>query len=61
MPGDENGVKSKRGATGEESAKKKKKTEKIVRIYSLETKGLFVNLLVTGRHGQTRRRPPETR
>ncbi|EEA26146.1 transcription factor TFIIF complex subunit Tfg3 [Talaromyces marneffei ATCC 18224] len=30
VPGDENGVKAKRGATGEESVKKKKKTEKNV-------------------------------
>jgi hypothetical protein len=30
VPGDENGLKSKRGATGEESAKKKKRTEKNV-------------------------------
>lgn len=31
VPGDENGVKSKRGAAGEESAKKKKRVDKNVR------------------------------
>lgn len=30
VPGDENGVKSKRAATGEEGSKKKKRTEKSV-------------------------------
>jgi hypothetical protein len=37
VPGDENGMKSKRGATGEESAKKKKRTDKNVRVVSLES------------------------
>lgn len=39
VPGDENGVKSKRGAGGEESAKKKKKSEKNVRCSATFEKG----------------------
>lgn len=35
VPGDENGVKHKRSAVGEESAKKKKRIDKSVGLYSL--------------------------
>lgn len=35
VPGDENGVKSKRAAGGEEGSKKKKRTEKNVSLVSL--------------------------
>lgn len=56
VPGDENGVKSKRAGVGEESAKKKKRTEKNVSIIHAPGTVEMATLLTysIGRHGQAR-------
>lgn len=56
VPGDENGVKSKRAATGDEGSKKKKRTEKNVRPElpsNLSLLSIFLAMLILsiGRYG----------
>lgn len=61
VPGDENGIKHKRPAGGEESAKKKKRTDKNVSCFCDIGSGIGVAGLThsQGRHGQACRRAAE--
>ena len=62
VPGEENGngIKSKRPVGGDESAKKKKRTEKNVSTVHSDATA-FRLIFCTGRHGKTGRGTPKAR